>query len=93
MPNFSFYKENFVKKGLYTSGKLLDRLLTETGVALLPLSDFGMPAHFFGARLSYVDFDGAKALTKIKENPDSTAKNLAPKVVEGVQLLCDWIKN
>jgi len=61
-------------------------------VALLPLSAFGMPEDFLGARLSYVDFDGEKALQLIKENPNAPAEALAPKVVEGIQLIVDWIK-
>ena len=50
-----------------------------------------MPDDFLGARLSYVDFDGAKALQMIKENPNTTAEELAPKVMEGVRLIGDWV--
>jgi len=60
-------------------------------VALLPLSAFGMPKDFLGARLSYVDFDGAKALKLIKNNPKASAKKLAPKVIEAIQLIGKWI--
>jgi len=41
---------------------LTTRLLNETGVALLPGSVFGRPEEEYTARLSYVDFDGNRAL-------------------------------
>ena len=92
MPDFNFYKKALNAKNIFTSHQLCEALLEETGVALLPLSAFGMPEDFLGARLSYVDFDGEKALQLIKENPNAPAEALAPKVVEGIQLIVDWIK-
>ncbi len=92
MPDFNEHKEALNKKGITTSHQLCEALLEETGVALLPLSAFGMPDDFLGARLSYVDFDGAKALKLIKKNPNADAETLAPKVIEGIQLIGKWIK-
>ncbi len=93
MPDFSQHKKALRKKGIITSHQLCETLLEETGVALLPLSSFGIPEDFLGARLSYVDFDGAKALNIIKKNPDATAEQLAPKVIEGMQLIGKWINS
>lgn len=50
-----------------------------------------MPEEFLGARLSYVDFDDQKALQMIKENPNARAESIAPKVIEGIQLIGEWI--
>ena len=41
---------------------MCDRLLDETGVAILPGSDFGRPEPEYTASLAYVDFDGERAL-------------------------------
>jgi aspartate aminotransferase len=49
-------------RGIHTSEQLCERLLEETGVAILPGSSFGRPAQELTARLAYVDFDGARAL-------------------------------
>ncbi len=91
MPNFNYYKDKLQARNIRSSTQLSESLLEETGVALLPLSAFGMADDFLGARLSYVDFDGAKALQMIKENPAATAEALAPKVIEGVRLIGEWI--
>ena len=91
MPDFSFYKEILNTNNIFTSTQLCDRLLEETGVALLPLADFGMPESFLGARLSYVDFDGQLALEKINENYNTKATELAPRVLEGILLLVNWL--
>jgi len=91
MPNFNFYREKLQARNIRSSIHLSESLLEETGVALLPLSAFGMPDDFLGARLSYVDFDGAKALQLIKEKPNAMADELAPKVMEGVRLIGEWV--
>ncbi len=62
-PNFAFYENNLRNKGISNSGQLCERLLEDTGVALLPSYDFGRPSDELTARLSYVDFDGEKALS------------------------------
>lgn len=60
--DFSELKEKLQKRGITTGSILCDRLLDETGVAILPGVDFNRPVGELSARLSYVDFDGAKAL-------------------------------
>jgi aspartate aminotransferase len=97
-PVFDFYREKLAQRGIETSEELCNRLLDETGVALLPSSDFGFPEEFLGARLSYVDFDGGAAL-KIAdeigeaglENPAELAEKFAPKVMQGVRRMIEWL--
>ena len=91
MPDFNYYKAKLQTKNIHSSIQLSESLLEETGVALLPLNAFGMSDDFLGARLSYVDFDGAKALQMIKENPNARAEELAPKVMEGIRLIGEWV--
>ena len=61
-PNFSIFREHFHQQAIFTSSDMCRRLLTDTGVAMLPGSDFGRPQDEFTARLAYVHLDGARAL-------------------------------
>ena len=72
---------------------MCDNILKETGVALLPGSDFGFDKNQMLARLSFTDFDGQEFM-KQAQNEQEIDKNLifklAPKVVEGVDKLKKW---
>ncbi|MDT8394715.1 MAG: aminotransferase class I/II-fold pyridoxal phosphate-dependent enzyme, partial [Bacteroidales bacterium] len=61
-PDFGFYSEKLKQKGIFTGKELCERILDETGVAMLPGADFGRPPEEFSARIAYVDFDGAEAM-------------------------------
>lgn len=91
MPDFSAYSEQLAKRGIITSVQLCDQLLEETGVALLPLEAFGCSPDMLGARLSYVDFDGSKALELIAKTPKASAEELAPKVMKGILAIGNWL--
>ena len=86
MPEFS-------NKSFLTSSEMCDNLLKETGVALLPGSDFGFDKKKMLARLSFTDFNGQDFMKNIqgekKINNDLILK-FAPKVVEGVDKLKKW---
>jgi aspartate aminotransferase len=43
-------------------------ILNDTGVALLPGSDFGFDQKQMLARLSFTDFDGQKFMNEIKDD-------------------------
>ena len=72
---------------------MCDNILKETGVALLPGSDFGFDKNKMLARLSFTDFDGQEFM-KEAQNGQAIDKNLilklAPKIVEGVDKLKKW---
>ena len=68
-PDFENYRSSLNAKGIYYSDQLSERLLKETGVAALPGSDFGRPREELTLRLSYVDFDGARALAESYQVP------------------------
>ncbi len=75
---------------------LCERLLDECGVAILPGSDFNRPDEELSARLSYVDFDGAKALSASYTIPlheklaDSFLKVYCPNVIEAAHRIASW---
>ena len=72
---------------------LCRRLLEETGVALLPGTDFGRPPEELSARLAGVDFDGGSALAALAELPANSAlsadflRNHCANTVAGVDRL------
>ena len=93
-PQGGFYlMPEFSNKSFSTSSEMCDNLLKETGVALLPGSDFGFDKKKMLARLSFTDFNGQDFMKNIqgekKINNDLILK-FAPKVVEGVDKLKKW---
>ena len=83
----------FLEKNFKTSEEMCKDLLNNTGVVLLPGSDFGITKDKMIARLSFTDFDGEefmKNISSIKNLNLETISKLAPKVVEGTKRLKDW---
>lgn len=76
--------------GIESDGQLCDRLLAETGVALLPGAAFGMPGEALTARLAYVDFDGEAALLD-SDRIETTATKHAAKMLDGIRALGMWL--
>ena len=86
MPEFS-------NKSFSTSSEMCDNLLKETGVVLLPGSDFGFDKKRMLARLSFTDFNGQNFMKNIqgkKKIDNNLILKFAPKVVEGVDKLKKW---
>ena len=96
-PQGAFYlMPEFKNKRYKTSSKLCEAILNETGVAMLPGSDFGFKPKKMLARLSYTDFNGMeffKNVTNCSMIDDTMIKKFAPNVVEGVSRLSNWAKN
>ncbi|MEE9128250.1 MAG: aminotransferase class I/II-fold pyridoxal phosphate-dependent enzyme [Planctomycetota bacterium] len=96
-PDLSPFREQMIERGLHTSEELCDRLLEDTGVAILPGSAFGRPTEELTARIAFVDFDGSAALAGLQEFPpdkdpnSSFLKMHCGKVIDGIDRLCDWI--
>ena len=93
-PQGGFYlMPEFLNKNFNTSSEMCDNILNETGVALLPGSDFGFDKKKMLARLSFTDFDGEEFMSQILNEQEIDKKlilKLAPKVVEGVDKLKKW---
>jgi len=93
-PQGGFYlMPEFLNNKFNTSSEMCDSILHNTGVALLPGSDFGFDQKKMLARLSFTDFDGQKFMNEIKdiEKVDIDMINeFAPKIVEGVDKLKKW---
>ena len=96
-PQGAFYlMPEFKNKRYKTSAKLCDAILNETGVAMLPGSDFGFKPKRMLTRLSYTDFNGVEFFKNVSINKsisEEMVKTYAPNVVEGVSKLSNWAKN
>ena len=93
-PQGGFYlMPEFLNKKFKSSSEMCDSILNDTGVALLPGSDFGFDETKMLARLSFTDFDGQDFMNKIEDNQkieNDHIANLAPKIIEGVDKLKKW---
>lgn len=96
--DFSNLKDDFAKAGIKTSEELCKRLLNESGVAILAGSAFGRPREELTARLSYVNFDGAKALAASErfnlgdDLPEEFGEIHLFGVFEGAQKIVEWME-
>lgn len=86
------------KKEIRNSAILCERLLDECGVAILPGQDFNRPPEELSARLSYVDFDGAKALSASytfplhQPLPEGFLEQYCFKVLEASRKMAGWLQ-
>ena len=96
-PQGAFYLMPEFKNSKYkSSAKLCEAILKDTGVAMLPGSDFGFKPKRMLTRLSYTDFDGTeffRNVTNCRMIDDEMIKKHAPNIVEGVSKLSNWVKN
>jgi aspartate aminotransferase len=98
LPDFTPFAETLRARGITTSVELTERLLEDTGVAILPGRDFGHDTKVLTARLAYVDFDGAAALAAVAElardgAPDETfLRTHMPKVTTAIDRICTWLR-
>ena len=96
-PDFSPFLDKFKKNNIRNSKEMCEKLLEDTGVAILPGSDFGRPEDEFTARLAYVDFDGREALEGMKKVPGNQhpgqeyLEKYCSRMLEAIDRICDWL--
>ena len=91
--DYQYLMPEFLNKKFNTSSEMCDSILKDTGVALLPGSDFGFDQDQMLARLSFTDFDGQEFMNKIEDNQkidNDKVGEFAPKIVQGVDNLKKW---
>ena len=88
--DFSPFAEALAKRGIDDDSQLCDRLIADTGVALLPGKAFGLPRDSYTARLAYVDFDGDAAL-RDADQIEATVATHAAKMLDGIGALIEWL--
>jgi len=93
-PEGGFYLfPEFTNTKFSSSSEMCRDILSKTGVALLPGSDFGIEQNKMLARLSYTDFNGVDFLKNTsggKKLDNDDLKKYAPNVVDGVSMLKSW---
>ena len=75
---------------------LCEQVLQNTGFAMLPGKNFGIEDEKLITRMAFVDFDGNKALSFMKDNTsikDDDFNELFPKINEGILNLRSWLKS
>ena len=98
-PSFEAFREPLQQRGISSSIQLCESLLEDTGVAILPGSEFGRPPGELTARLAFVDFDGARALINAEGTPldrplpgEFLGEN-CNRVVTAVERIRDWLQD
>ena len=93
-PDLSSCADRLHARGIATSPALAERLLDETGVALLPGAAFGHDPERLTCRLAYVDFDGARALEALADGEpvdEAFLRRYCGRTVEAVERFCAWL--
>ena len=94
-PDLSAQRERLAARGVHDSAGLAETLLQDTGVALLPGSHFGRPAHELTVRLAYVDFDGGTALAELppgNTDPDEAwLRQHCGRVTQAIDRFATWM--
>ena len=96
-PQGGFYlMPEFLIDKFSNSEEMCSNILKETGVALLPGSDFGFSKERLIVRLSFTDFNGQEFMKNLKGTKKldlNTMSEFAPKIVEGTKKLKDWVES
>ena len=97
-PDFEPLRPQLEARGIHNGEQLCQRLLDETGVAMLPGNCFGRPDQELTVRLAFVDFDGARSLAAAEQIPaeqeldDDFLRLHCEKVLTAIDRVCDWLK-
>jgi aspartate aminotransferase len=96
-PDFSPFAESLAKRNIKDSATLCERLLQETGVAMLPGRVFERPCEELTARISYINFAGARSLAASEtiamhlELPEDFIHAHCEETLEATQTLANWL--
>jgi aspartate aminotransferase len=95
--DFEQHQEALTARGITDSRELCERLLVDTGVAMLPGADFERPLQELTARLAYVNFDGSEALAASRTIPldaplpSHFLNKHCAETLEAVQRIATWV--
>jgi len=97
-PDFSPFRDALEKRDIKTSAALATALLEETGVALLPASDFGFMPDTLSVRMAFVDFDGQQALDlaagdyQDRDIDEAFIDAACPRLKRGLDKIDTWLQ-
>lgn len=96
--DFSPLRDRLARRGITDDLTLCNVLLDETGVAILPGAAFQRQPEELTARLAYVDFDGAKALSASETVPideplpNGFVEHWCGRVIEAMTRIAEWVQ-
>jgi aspartate aminotransferase len=96
-PDFSSYSDKLHSLGIHTNVEMCERLLEDTGVAMLPGLVFGRPEQEFTARIAFVDFDGGHCLAAAAQVPYSEPlseeflRARCPNLINAMDVIRQWL--
>jgi len=92
--DFTSYRQSLRDSSLCTDTEICEKILEDTGVALLPGVSFGLPPEALCARLAYVDFDGTQALEDITTQgwSEYLTEKHSHKMCQGIENLGRYLK-
>jgi aspartate aminotransferase len=93
--DFTFFKDKLASKGITSGQQFCEKLLKDTGVAVLPGKVFGRPEDELTARIAFVDFDGTRAITASERSKIDAKflKNYCYNILKASDLIIEWLKN
>jgi aspartate aminotransferase len=96
-PDFENYRQILQVKGINDSVEFCEKLLEDTGVAILPGVVFGQPQEELTARLAYVNFNGSEVLEqagrlKADEPVDERfLQRYCKEPLTAIERVCGWL--
>lgn len=93
-PGFQAFRERLLSNGIRGSRAFCEKLLVETGVAVLPGVDFGRAEDELSARIAYVDFDGEAALAAMEAGEavdEAFLRRHCQRVMEGIERISAFL--
>jgi aspartate aminotransferase len=91
-PRFEARRGSLTARDIDNGQTFCERLLDETGVAILPGHCFGRPPQELSSRLAIVDFDGDSALRAARTTPIDEAfiKTHCNRVTTAIERMAEW---
>jgi aspartate aminotransferase len=95
-PDFDKFREKLFSRGILSSTQLAEKLLEETGVAMLPGASFGRPEAELTARIAYVNFNGDEAMHAAEgvksedEIDDDFLNKYCGESIRAIEKLSEW---
>jgi aspartate aminotransferase len=98
-PDFAPVAERLRERGLGSARRICAQILEDTGVAILPGTDFGGRDDELTARLAFVNFDGSQALAAAEVRPkderldESFLRTNCGNTMTAIERLADWVNS
>jgi len=96
-PDFSPFASRLRLRGINDSQSLCERLLEDTGVAMIPGCEFGREKSELTARVAYVNFNGVKALKAAQDMAEDDPitedflRTYCADPLDAIDFLVDWL--